>query len=138
MAAKLGSDDVSFRLGAGEVAAVYLGSQQVWSAATVPGAPTIFEAAFAFGDTTVSVASPNSNGGSPITSFNFYFEGSDSPTAPDELRLVGENDQLVTEDPLFAIAIFSPDYTGQEVRASAVNAIGEGPKSAPVTVTAAE
>jgi hypothetical protein len=33
MAAKLGSDDVSFRLGAGEVAAVYLGSQEVWSAA---------------------------------------------------------------------------------------------------------
>jgi hypothetical protein len=32
MAAKLGSTDVSFRLGAGEVAAVYLGSQEVWSA----------------------------------------------------------------------------------------------------------
>jgi hypothetical protein len=32
MAAKLGSDDVSFRLGSGEVAAVYLGSQEVWSA----------------------------------------------------------------------------------------------------------
>jgi len=31
MAAKLGSNDVSFRLGAGEVAAVYLGSQEVWS-----------------------------------------------------------------------------------------------------------
>jgi len=36
MAAKLGSDDVSFRLGAGEVAAVYLGSQEVWSAVPVP------------------------------------------------------------------------------------------------------
>jgi hypothetical protein len=34
MAAKLGSDDVSFRLGAGEVAAVYLGAQEVWSAVT--------------------------------------------------------------------------------------------------------
>jgi hypothetical protein len=32
MAVKLGIDDVSFRLGAGEVAAVYLGSQEVWSA----------------------------------------------------------------------------------------------------------
>jgi hypothetical protein len=32
MAAKLGSGDVSFRLGSGEVAAVYLGSQEVWSA----------------------------------------------------------------------------------------------------------
>jgi len=32
MAAKLGSTDVSFRLGSGEVAAVYLGAQEVWSA----------------------------------------------------------------------------------------------------------
>jgi hypothetical protein len=40
MAAKLGSDDVSFRLGAGEVAAVYLGSQEVWSA--VPVAATLY------------------------------------------------------------------------------------------------
>jgi hypothetical protein len=31
MAVKLGTTDVSFRLGAGEVAAVYLGSQEVWS-----------------------------------------------------------------------------------------------------------
>jgi hypothetical protein len=37
MAAKLGSTDVSFRLGAGEVAAVYLGTQEVWSA--VPPEP---------------------------------------------------------------------------------------------------
>jgi hypothetical protein len=40
MAAKLGSTDVSFRLGAGEVAAVYLGSQEVWSA--VPAAATLY------------------------------------------------------------------------------------------------
>ena len=32
MAAKLGSDDVSFRLGSATPAAVYLGSQEVWSA----------------------------------------------------------------------------------------------------------
>jgi hypothetical protein len=37
MAAKLGTADVSFRLGAGEVAAVYLGAQEVWSA--VPPEP---------------------------------------------------------------------------------------------------
>jgi hypothetical protein len=40
MAVKLGSDDVSFRLGAGEVAAVYLGSQEVWSA-TPPITPVL-------------------------------------------------------------------------------------------------
>jgi hypothetical protein len=36
MGAKLGSTDVSFRLGAGEVAAVYLGTQEVWSAVVEP------------------------------------------------------------------------------------------------------
>jgi hypothetical protein len=52
MAAKLGSDDVSFRLGAGEVAAVYLGTQEVWSA--VPVAATLYyNATEAFSWTTV-------------------------------------------------------------------------------------
>jgi hypothetical protein len=41
MAAKLGSTDVSFRLGAGEVAAVYLGAQEVWSAVP-PGPATLY------------------------------------------------------------------------------------------------
>jgi hypothetical protein len=41
MAAKLGSTDVSFRLGAGEVAAVYLGTQEVWSAVP-PGPATLY------------------------------------------------------------------------------------------------
>jgi len=41
MAAKLGSSDVSFRLGSGEVAAVYLGSQEVWSAVP-PGPATLY------------------------------------------------------------------------------------------------
>jgi hypothetical protein len=40
MSIKLGNTDVSFRLGAGEVAAVYLGSQEVWSA--VPVAATLY------------------------------------------------------------------------------------------------
>jgi hypothetical protein len=40
MAAKLGSTDVSFRLGAGEVAAVYRGAQEVWS--VVPVAITLY------------------------------------------------------------------------------------------------
>jgi hypothetical protein len=47
MAAKLGSDDVSFRLGSGEVAAVYLGTQEVWSA--VPPEPTTLYFAHAEG-----------------------------------------------------------------------------------------
>jgi hypothetical protein len=40
MAAKLGSSDVSFRLGSATPAAVYLGSQEVWSA--VPAAATLY------------------------------------------------------------------------------------------------
>jgi hypothetical protein len=51
MAAKLGSDDVSFRLGAGEVAAVYLGSQEVWSA--VQAVTLYFDGAVDFDWTTV-------------------------------------------------------------------------------------
>jgi len=62
MAAKLGSSDVSFRLGAGEVAAVYLGSQEVWSAvylgiqevwsAVPPGPATLYFDARANGNWT--------------------------------------------------------------------------------------
>jgi len=44
MAAKLGSTDVSFRLGAGEVAAVYLGTQEVWSAVPPDPATLYFDA----------------------------------------------------------------------------------------------
>jgi endo-1,4-beta-xylanase len=124
MAVKLGSDDVSFRLGAGEVAAVYLGSQEVWSAgppATVPGAPTITSATDAGGDTEVTYTAPADDGGSAITSYKFYLDG-------------------VEASVLFSssgYALLGGGGTGAVVEVSAVNAIGEGPKSAPFVVNAA-
>jgi hypothetical protein len=120
MAAKLGSSDVSFRLGAGEVAAVYLGSQEVWSAGpTVPGAPTI-TSGFAYvesGDAEIYFDPPASDGGSQITGYKYYVNGLE--VTPDN---EGEGFVLLTAT------------AGDSVQVSAVNAVGEGPKSAPVTV----
>ena len=96
MAAKLGSTDVSFRLGSGEVAAVYLGSQEVWTAAitlyfdgAVDGdwaelgnwwldsghtvaAPSLPSA----GDSVIATASITSNSGGAVTVVNFTYDGS--------------------------------------------------------------
>lgn len=123
MAAKLGSTDVSFRLGVTTPAAVYLGSEQVWTAATVPGAPTITSATDAGGDTEVYYTAPVSDGGAAITSYKVYVDGVDATAS---------------------IALSSPGFMlvgagglGAVIEVSAVNAVGEGPKSDPVTVTAA-
>ncbi len=118
MAAKLGSDDVSFRLGSTSPAAVYLGATQVWSAATVPGAPTITSATDAGGDTEVYYTAPADDGGSAITSYKFYLNGVDAT--------------VVFESAGFAL--LGGGGAGAVVEVSAVNAIGEGPKSDPVTV----
>jgi hypothetical protein len=125
MAAKLGSDDVSFRLGAGEVAAVYLGTQEVWSAVvpTVPGAPTINYAEFSAVRvlTEVGVFPPN-DGGSAITGYKFYFNGVEK--TPDDSFNAGT----------FLGFDFEEELTGQSLEVSAVNSVGEGPKSEPVIV----
>jgi hypothetical protein len=126
MAAKLGSDDVSFRLGSGEVAAVYLGSQEVWSSATVPGAPTV---TFAVADdaqaiTFLNWAIPASDGGSAITGYKFYFDGSEQMPS-------GEPEEA--EEGVLSV-FFDASYLGQNVEISAVNAVGEGEKSPPELV----
>lgn len=126
MATKLGSTDVSFRLGATTPAAVYLGSEQVWSAATVPDAPSIVVANYNGSSTAVSAdASSLNDGGSPITGFKWYIDGVEY--IPDQYN----------PGPPFEEGIFNTDFSGQEAQVSAVNAIGEGQKSAPFTVTAA-
>jgi hypothetical protein len=45
MSIKLGNTDVSFRLGAGEVAAIYRGAQEVWSAVPPEPATLYFDGA---------------------------------------------------------------------------------------------
>jgi len=125
MSAKLGSTDVSFRLGADEVAAIYRGAQEVWSAAvpTVPGAPTINYAEFLVASNSTEVAFfPPNDGGSAITGYKFYFNGVEK--TPDTSFAAGA--ELVFE--------FEEELTGQSLEVSAVNSVGEGPKSEPFIV----
>jgi hypothetical protein len=119
MTLKLGTTDATVRLGSATPAAVYLGSEQVWTAATVPGAPTILVAGYDE-ETTVGFTPP-SDGGSPITAYKFYFDGV----------------ELTPDSTTETSASFAANLAGQEVEVSAVNAIGEGAKSDPVTVAQA-
>jgi len=90
---------------------------------TVPGAPTILEASYD-GDpsqTYVQWSAPTSNGGAAITGYIVYFD--DTPYTP----------ASVVSSTFYR---FANNYPGSDARVSAVNAVGEGPKSAPVTVSA--
>ena len=91
---------------------------------SVPGAPTIAQAFYDPGDggTNVSWQAPTSNGGAAITGYLVYFDDeSYTPTS-----VVGST-----------LYRFSNDFSDYNVEVSAVNAVGEGPRSAPVTVTEA-
>ena len=96
-----------------------------WPAApTVPGAPTITQAFYDPGDggTNVSWQAPTSDGGAAITGYRVYF-----------------NDEYVTPDSMVSSTYFQfeANFTGYSVKVSAVNAVGEGPKSAAFTVVEA-
>jgi hypothetical protein len=91
---------------------------------TVPGAPTISQAFYDPGDNGTNLAwqAPTSNGGAVITGYIVYFDGE-----PDtDYSEVGST-----------YYVFATDYTGANVEVSAVNSVGEGPLSAPVTVVEA-
>ena len=111
---------VSLRLGTQGVTG-YLGSQLV--TATVPGAPTIVSAEYDGANTEVNAdAFELNDGGSPITGFKWYFDGDEY--IPDQY----------SPGPPFEVGVFSTNFAGQGAQVSAVNAVGEGPKSAAVTV----
>ena len=83
---------------------------------TVPGAPTI-EAAFVSGGggTDIEWTAPTSDGGAAISGYRVYF-----------------NDEYVTPDTIVGSTYyrFESNYTGYNAKVSAINAVGEGPKSA--------
>jgi hypothetical protein len=91
---------------------------------TVPGAPTITQAYFNGNDVSTNVLwnAPASNGGAAITGYMVYFD--------DDLN----TDYITINSTWYA---FISNYTEANVQVSAVNAVGEGPKSAPVTVVEA-
>ena len=121
MAAKLGTGDVSFRLGSATPAAVYLGSAQVWSAVTVPGAPTSLT-----GDNNASLywTAPASDGGSPITSYKVFADGQD----------VSGSGTFATPSTAGGDVEWNSGVFGNFVwTVVAVNAIGDSATSAPIT-----
>jgi levanase len=81
----------------------------------VPGAPTITSAIEA---NPVQWLPPTSNGGSPITEYRVYADGGlfETVAAPETSTV-------------------NSVAGGSAVQVSAVNAVGEGPKSAPVVAT---
>jgi hypothetical protein len=91
---------------------------------SVPGAPTITSAYYDPGEggTIISWDAPTSDGGAAITGYRVYF-----------------NDEYVTPDTIVNSRRyrFEANFTGYSVEVSAVNAVGEGPKSAPWTVVEA-
>jgi hypothetical protein len=121
MGVKLGSGDVSFRLGAATPAKVYLGATQVWSAATVPGAPTGLtgsNAAFLYW------TAPASDGGSPITSYKVFADGED---------VSGSGTFVIPSTIGGDIEWISEVFGNIEWTVVAVNAIGDSAASEPIT-----
>jgi hypothetical protein len=114
------------------VQGVFLGPVQVFptgAGGTVPGKPTIVIAVDEgpeSGITAIIFSPPANDGGSEVTGYRFFFDGFE--VFPDNNPLTAFGDNLG--------AFFSDGYVGQSAEISAVNAIGEGPKSDPVTITA--
>jgi hypothetical protein len=91
---------------------------------TVPGAPTINDAYYDPGEggTNIEWFAPASDGGAAITGYVVYFnDESYTPTT-------------VVDSTHYR---FAGNFSGSTVEVSAVNSVGEGPRSTPVTVTVA-
>ncbi len=121
--ARIGSTAAAPFLG-NQFASLYLGANRL---PTVPGAPTITSAFFDGGVPEFVVRFiPPDDGGSPITGYKFYVDGVEEP-----VTIGGPNPYNGNEDDF--IATFTDNFNGSDIQVSALNAIGEGPKSVAVT-----
>lgn len=119
MPLNLGSSAVSLYLGDQSVTG-YLGSQIV--TATVPGAPTGLTGV---GNSSLYWTAPEDDGGSEIIGYKVYADGID----------VSDDGQFVTPSEIGGdVAWSSTGVFGEyEWTVSAINAVGEGPQSSPLT-----
>jgi hypothetical protein len=94
---------------------------------TVPGAPTGLVATASTGSTTATIMvtglAPSNNGGSPITDYNVYISG--AATSANSFAAPASGNQLSFVD--YSANVGTGDY----FQFTALNAQGEGPKSAP-------
>lgn len=116
MAAKIGTGNILFRVGSGSPSKVYLGSVAVQD---VPGAPTGLAGVGFFN---IEWTAPASDGGSPITAYRVYVDGVDPEV------VAGDSGEFLTDTSWRFTA--GGEYTFE---VSAINALGEGPKSEPLT-----
>jgi hypothetical protein len=120
--ARLGSVAAAPFVGS-EFVSLYLGEERV---PTVQGKPSV-NAAY---DNFISVTQPQNDGGSAITSesWRVYVDGVFKPL--DEFEFAGDGgwSLFLSNDTL---------VPGEAVQVSAINAVGEGPRSAPFAATAA-
>jgi hypothetical protein len=130
MGIKLGSGDVSFRLGAAMPAAVYLGSQEVWTdfVPTAPGVPTGLTVETDEDNQSsvdVSWTAPESDGGSAVTGYKLY-------------RSLDGVAYTLHSSPSGTTATVTVANSGGQtvyIKVAAVNAIGEGSQSEAETGT---
>jgi hypothetical protein len=117
--ARIGSVAAALFVG-DQFASLYLGEDRVQ---TVPGKPVVISSAFTGLTSNVIHAPVSDTGGTSVTGYKYFFNG--AGVLPTSTQTSGDN----------LIAGFTQNLGGQVVRMLASNAVGDGPLSAPVTVT---
>jgi hypothetical protein len=118
--ARLGSIAAAPFLG-DQFVSLYVGATRV---PTVPGPPTVDSATGSSGQSVVEVTTSTNDGGSDLVAIRYYVNGQFSGELPDPVVGFNNADEVIVSV-----------EAGDEVRAAAVNGVGEGPLSAPTIAT---